>query len=352
MTPLLRGNTADCFSKNANWTEDDHFHFKKIFREYADGNHTRDACISRMALEMPHRGVDEIDEHYEWYMYYRSYKYHRMSLHRKFNNQKKELFQQALQSFQEADVIAKDRREKKIAQSEFDSRRAKLQTVVNDWKSQQESRAAKEAEEARVAREKELARQQMEDERRNQERMEKKKQISSFKESKRKAEYEAQKLLEEQLSIQEEIKKKQAEVNAFRVQYRLKKWEQKQEQKLLRMEAEIREMQEREERLEKLRQQVRIEAPEDPERVFRQIEAKTLADENGDPSQKPMFSMTGYYDTQIMADPRFKIDMALRAAGVHNSDYARMIMQSVRPFRPARLDTYTSQQVADMKGSS
>ncbi len=56
-------------------------------------------------------------------------------------------------------MIAKERREKKIAQSEFDSRRAKLQAVVNDWKSQQESRAAKEAEEARVAREKELARQ-------------------------------------------------------------------------------------------------------------------------------------------------------------------------------------------------
>ena len=45
---------------------------------------------------------------------------------------------------------------------------------------------------------------------------------------------------------------------------------------------------------------------------------------------------------QIISDPRHKVELALRQAGLHNSDYARQVMANVKPLHPSRPDQHST----------
>uniref|UniRef100_A0A671PEU3 Coiled-coil domain containing 148 n=1 Tax=Sinocyclocheilus anshuiensis TaxID=1608454 RepID=A0A671PEU3_9TELE len=54
--------------------------------------------------------------------------------------------------------------------------------------------------------------------------------------------------------------------------------------------------------------------------------------------QRPLYQLNTYTDTQIVSDPRVRIEQVLRTAGLHNTPYARQILSEIQPLKPPRRD--------------
>eukprot|EP00731_Ephydatia_muelleri_P007870 Em0004g208a len=101
---------------------------------------------------------------------------------------------------------------------------------------------------------------------------------------------------------------------------------------------------EQEKKLELLRQTVRVEAPSDPLRLLRETKV-SLARAVGKEQvalQQPLFPLHGYTAEVVMADPRVKLEHALREAGLHTTSYARQIMSHAAPPHPPRRDQFST----------
>lgn len=101
-----------------------------------------------------------------------------------------------------------------------------------------------------------------------------------------------------------------------------------------------------ERKLEKLREQVYVNVASDPHRVLQPTEASAAHAAKNDCEelelQKPLFSINTFNTHQITADPRHKVEQALRKAGLHNTNYARQVLASVKPLHPSRPDQQSS----------
>ncbi|XP_016110372.1 coiled-coil domain-containing protein 148-like [Sinocyclocheilus grahami] len=117
------------------------------------------------------------------------------------------------------------------------------------------------------------------------------------------------------------------------------------QQKLQMREAEEKQKQkydkEREERLQALRNQVSKVAEANPERMMGNTVAWRVRQQPEEvfTLQRPLYQLNTYTDTQIVSDPRVRIEQALRTAGLHNIPYARQILSEIQPLKPPRRDT-------------
>ncbi len=111
--------------------------------------------------------------------------------------------------------------------------------------------------------------------------------------------------------------------------------------------------QEAEERLERLRLQVRPQHIQfDPVRLHGATEAWQ---QRVQPPEKtpeaaltqPLFSTNTYTDRQLLADPRLKVEMALRTAGLAETAYARSVMANLQPLQPQRRDAQSTLRFGD-----
>ncbi|NXC19009.1 CC148 protein, partial [Corythaeola cristata] len=94
--------------------------------------------------------------------------------------------------------------------------------------------------------------------------------------------------------------------------------------------------------LEALRQQVAVVAKLDPARVVADTVASKARMGVGTKEefdlQKPLFKLHTYSEQQIIADPRLRVELALREAGLHKTLYAKEILQKIRPPKLPRRD--------------
>ncbi|XP_044834508.1 coiled-coil domain-containing protein 148 isoform X3 [Mauremys mutica] len=107
---------------------------------------------------------------------------------------------------------------------------------------------------------------------------------------------------------------------------------------------EAHEKEERERRLEALRQQVAIVAEIDPARMMADTVASkakmgigTEEEEEG-VLQRPLFTLHTYNEQQIISDPRVRVELALREAGLHKTLYAKEILPKIPPLKLPRRD--------------
>merc|ERR1711959_777335 len=97
------------------------------------------------------------------------------------------------------------------------------------------------------------------------------------------------------------------------------------------------ERREREHRLEKLLERLRVEAPRDPERLLKMPE-RNQADAYADPLQcvlRGAQNQVHFDEKRLMADARYKISAALQAAGLYNTKAGQEALARVAPPRPA-----------------
>ncbi|KAK2958669.1 hypothetical protein BLNAU_6438 [Blattamonas nauphoetae] len=145
---------------------------------------------------------------------------------------------------------------------------------------------------------------------------------------------------EQQMAEQAE----QSQYNKERIEYRRQLLDDKQTEEQLRQQALLRERQEQDERLERLRKRVRVEAPSDPQRLLQDIEANKV--NPTDQATADLFAIHGYSDAELFHDPQFHLQFLLRKNKVIDSAYAREVMREIQPLREPRKDSLTTAQLA------
>ncbi|KAJ8314063.1 hypothetical protein KUTeg_008624 [Tegillarca granosa] len=187
----------------------------------------------------------------------------------------------------------------------------------------------------------------MEEERDRKKREEDKLLVQKFYEERNRKRREQEAKYEERLEELKKIMEEQAKYDKERVAFREQQIALKNEEKERKKEEIEEEKREVERRLEALRQQVRVVAESNPERLIQNTQAwqNRLAGEEEDINiQKPLFDITGFTAKQITSDPRLKLEQRLREAGLHNSDYARHVLANVAPPQPPRRDMESNEK--------
>uniref|UniRef100_A0A1A8R1D6 Coiled-coil domain containing 148 n=2 Tax=Nothobranchius TaxID=28779 RepID=A0A1A8R1D6_9TELE len=144
---------------------------------------------------------------------------------------------------------------------------------------------------------------------------------------------------QERLAALRSIMEEQARRDRQRVQFRADVLQQRRkEREELELERQ-REEQDKQNRLEALRKQVEVVAEADLERMMGDTEAWKSRHLNENELQKPLYSLSTYTDTQILSDPRVRLEQALREAGLQQSQYSKAVLSEVKPPKPPRRDT-------------
>lgn len=334
-------------SNTGGWSKQDHFHFVHLMEQYpAELPNRRMLYMDRMQREMPLKTRTKLVEHEEWLLAHKFYQEQFHSTLRAWAHDREDLlvktkatFVDAWAAYEEAEEKAKSRKKqenicqelykKVLAFREQKLEALKLQTIIAAKQQEQEEQALRAAEERERKR-----------------RDHQHKQIQEFREQKEKereisAEAERERLAE----IQEKMAK-QAIIDHERVKYREQQLklhnEAKQKAKELALEQEI----EKQKRLDQLRQQVQVHVEDDPARIFKATEASqarvaSMYEEELD-LQHPLFSVHGYDEKKMAGDTRLKVERALRDAGIHNTDYARKVMASIKPPQEPRKDQHST----------
>ncbi|KAK7939491.1 hypothetical protein WMY93_002817 [Mugilogobius chulae] len=146
---------------------------------------------------------------------------------------------------------------------------------------------------------------------------------------------------QERLANLRALMEEQARRDKERVEFRAEMLQRRREEREEREAERQREEEEKQKRLEALRNQVAVVAEADPERLKADTEAWRSRHTNTSDFelQRPLYTLNTYTDTQIVSDPRIRIEQALRQAGLHNTMYAKEVLSSIPPPKPPRKDT-------------
>ncbi|KAM3917571.1 coiled-coil domain-containing protein 148 [Leptodactylus fuscus] len=336
-------NERKDIDRDCKWTEEDHWIFHTIVSQYpSDLPNRRMLYLDMLSKHLPHKPRQELVSHEKMWDSQRFNKDQRRALMESWTRYKKDFLIKAAMTMAEACsvyemelFVASDRKLQNDICSE-------LKEKVMQWRIHQEEAARLESAIA--------ARRQQEEEQREKQRREKEKlQRASEKEKIQKYKAEKQQAWEEQqrrdLQRLEQLKKlmaQQTENDRERVVYRQqlleKRLSERKEAAVLEEQAES----ERQRRLQALRQQVAVIAEFDPVRMMSDTKAWKarlgIGAEEEIVLQKPLFDLFTYNEQQIIRDPRVRIEMALREAGLHNTIYAKEILPKILPPKPPRKD--------------
>ncbi|KAM8858062.1 coiled-coil domain-containing protein 148-like isoform 1-T2 [Synchiropus picturatus] len=216
-----------------------------------------------------------------------------------------------------------------------------LRNKLQLWRAQQEEAAKLEATIAARRREEHEAKMKKEQEREAAMRSHQKERVRQFHFKLQKNREEVERRDQERLAQLRSVMAEQARQDQERVQFRAEMLQKRKEEREAR-EAELqREEEERQNRLEALRNQVAVVAEADSERMMGDTEARRIRQMNEKEFvlQKPLFGLNTYTDKQFVSDPRVKVAQALREAGLQHSQYAKQVLSDIKPPKPPRRDT-------------
>ncbi|XP_026073975.1 coiled-coil domain-containing protein 148 isoform X2 [Carassius auratus] len=216
----------------------------------------------------------------------------------------------------------------------------KLRAKLQRWRIQQEEAAELEATLAANWFKEEEEKLRKEQQREKTKRAQVKKQINTFNaEKQRKQEMQRKKDMERLAELRREIEE-QVQKDKERVNFRKEQFQQKLQMREAEEKQKQKEDKEREERLQALRNQVSKVAKADPERMMGNTVVWRVRQQPEEvfTLQRPLYQLNTYTDSQIVSDPRVRIEQALRTAGIHNTPYARQILSEIQPLKPPRRD--------------
>ncbi|KFP29862.1 Coiled-coil domain-containing protein 148, partial [Colius striatus] len=329
--------------RNMEWKDEDQWAFQTVISQYpSDLQKRRTLYLDALQRYLPHKSRHDLVVHERAWDRCHFMKNQRRALMLNWAEARKAFLLRAVATVAEAsaahetEVLLADTRQK---QQEIC---ADLKAKVLQWKAQQEEAAKLEA--AVAARRKE-----QKDEK---ERLQKEQEMLRRAQEKEKVKkYWAEKQLkwreqeEKDLQRLEELRKLMAEQAAKdreRVKFRQALLEQRLlGKKELALQA-AREEEARERYLEALRQQVAVVAKLDPGRVLADTVASKARMGIGTKEefdlQKPLFKLHTYSEQQIISDPRLRVELALREAGLLKTLYAKEILPKIPPPRLPRRD--------------
>uniref|UniRef100_UPI0037E8B954 coiled-coil domain-containing protein 148-like n=1 Tax=Semicossyphus pulcher TaxID=241346 RepID=UPI0037E8B954 len=329
--------------RSCGWCEDDHHRFQFTLFQYTlqDVPNNRALCMDMLQRLFPERSRQELMEHERLWDWQRFTQAQLTVVTQQWQRDQEELLARALVTLQEATHAHQEElelhRDRQHQQDICSHLREKLQR----WRARQEEVEKLEAAIAARQREEEEARLKTEQEKETAKRSEQKEKVRQFylKQQKRRE------LLErrdrERLADLRSVMEEQARRDKERVQFRADMLRRRREEREAREIERQREEEEKQLRLEVLRNQVGVVAEADPERMMADTEAWRSRHLNIKELelQTPLYSINTYTDTQIVSDPRVRVEQALREAGLQHSLYAKEVLSVIKPPKPPRPDT-------------
>ncbi|XP_041663483.1 coiled-coil domain-containing protein 148-like [Cheilinus undulatus] len=325
------------------WPADEHQRFQFCLSLYAhpDVPNSRALCMDMLQKLFPQRSKQELMAHervWDWWCFTQA---QLKVLTQQWQRDHEELLARALVTLQEATRAHQEEQEHQQDRQHQQDICSQLRRKLQQWRAQQEEVAKLEADIAARQREEEEARLKREQERESAVRARQKEKVRQF----YLKQQERRDLLEqrdqERLANLRRVMAEQARRDKERVQFRAEMLRQRQEEREERELEQQREEEEKQHRLEVLRKQVEVVAEADPERMMADTKAwrSRFLNFKEFELQRPLYSINTYTDTQIVSDPRVRVEQALREAGLHHSRYAKEVLSIIQPPKPPRPDT-------------
>ncbi|XP_064370592.1 coiled-coil domain-containing protein 148 isoform X4 [Dromaius novaehollandiae] len=283
--------------RNMNWKDDDQWVYQSVLNQYpSDLQRRRTLYLDALQRYLPHKSRHDLIVHEKAWDHYRFTRNQRKLLILNWAQARKAFLLKAVTAVAEASAA----REMEVALA--DTRR-KQRELCADLKAKVKKYWA----------EKQLKRQEQE---------------------------------EKYIQCLEELRKLMAE-QAIKDRERVKFRQALLEKRLLEKKElalqEAHEAAEKEKSLEALRQQVGVVAKLDPARAVSDTVASKarmgIGTEEEFVLQKPLFKLHTYNEQQIISDPRLRVELALREAGLHKTLYAKEILPKIPPLKLPRRDT-------------
>ncbi|XP_051761919.1 coiled-coil domain-containing protein 148-like isoform X1 [Ctenopharyngodon idella] len=328
-------------NRNCGWNAADHECFQHIMSQYSPSlRNQRSLYIDMLQRLLPHITQQEMSAHERWSDWYHFSMTQKSLVLQGWQRDHSELLLTALS-------VLEDCRISHIQQQELQNQRShqqniclKLREKLQQWRIQQEQAAELEATLAAYWHKEEEERLRKEQQREKTRRAQLTQQINRFHAEKQKRREEQRKRDMKRLAeLRREIEQ-QMQRDKERVKFRKELLQQKLQMCETKEKQKQKDDKEREERLQALCNQVSKVAEANPERMMgntvawrvRQLPEEVFA------LQRPLYQLNTYTDKQIVSDPRVRIEQALRTAGLHNSPYARQILNEIQPPKPHRRD--------------
>ncbi|NWR78933.1 CC148 protein, partial [Centropus unirufus] len=332
----------DC-CRNIGWKEEDQWVFQTVISQYPSGlQRRRTLYLDALQRYLPHKSRRELVAHEQaWRRSCFSRKQRRVLLSN-WAQARKTFLLKAEATAAEACAAHETEAELADARQKQQEVCADLKAKVLQWKAQQEEAARLEAAVAARRKEKEDEKERLQKEQEMIRRAQEKEKVKKYRAEK---ELKWQEQEEKDLQRLEELRKLMAEQAAKdreRVKFRRALLHQRLlERKELAL-HEAREAEARERCLDALRQQVAVVAKLDPARVLADTVASKARMGIGTKEefdlQKPLFRLHTYSEQQIISDPRLRVELALREAGLHKTLYAKEILPKIPPPKLPRRD--------------
>uniref|UniRef100_A0A8C0H5H2 Coiled-coil domain containing 148 n=1 Tax=Chelonoidis abingdonii TaxID=106734 RepID=A0A8C0H5H2_CHEAB len=333
-------------SRNIGWSEEDHWVYQTVINQYpSDLQSRRTLYLDMLQRHLPHKSRHDLVVHEKAWDQYHFARNQRKALILNWAQARKAFLLKAVMTIAEAcaahetEVMLANNRRK---QQEIC---VDLKGKVLQWRAHQEETARLEAAIAARRKEKEDEKEKIQKEKEMIQRAEGKEKVWKiiyWAEKQRKW----QEMEEKDLQRLAELKNlmiEQATKDKERVKFRQELLEKRlvERKELSLQEAHVKE--ERERRLEALRQQVAIVAEVDPARMMADTVASKAkmgigTEEEECVLQRPLFTLHTYNEQQIISDPRVRVELALREAGLHKTLYAKEILPKIPPLKLPRKD--------------
>ena len=319
--------------RNGGWSTDDHILFRHISGQYpVDKFQRSQLCLEMLKLTLPHKTEQDLKGHSEWIQLHEMFtehkktinRMHRAALQKLVVNAEADCKQQWLvfRKMQEKadEILSQKEKSARIFEELLRCRALKIKKIRAEEEGLIEVRRKMDQERTEYGK------------RQSRQRKVEKDKIQAFKYMKETKEREYQQKMQELQEKDAARKKNKLTVGKKRVEIRHERHQQKLDEQATAAAQRQDEEQRRKEQLDKLAATVAIEAEDDPTRIFRDTEASACKQKETDyVDNYQLFKMFGYEDSAIQSDMRFKVETALRNAGLVNTDYGRSIMKSIRP---------------------
>ena len=319
--------------KNGGWVTEEHVLFRHISGQYpVDKFQRSQLCLEMLKLILPHKTEQELKEHNEWIQLHEMYSEHRKTIKRMHRAALKKLVAGAEADCKQQWVLFRQMQEKTDEILSQKEKTAKLFEELLKCRALKLAKIKAEEEELLEVQYKMTKERAGFEKKQAKQRMVEKDRIQAFKDMKEVKELEYQRKMEELQEKDAARKKNRLTVGKKRVEYRQDLHEKKKTEQATAAVQRLQMEQNKKEQLEKLAATVAVEAKIDPTRIFKDTEAsasKLKATDYVDNYQ--LFKMFGYEDCAIQSDMRFKVEKALRNAGLVDTDYGRQIMKGIRP---------------------
>ncbi|XP_078537833.1 coiled-coil domain-containing protein 148 [Lissotriton helveticus] len=328
---------------DSGWHNEDHWIFHTVLDQYPSQlQNRRTLYLDMLQRLLPHKSRYELVAHEKYWDNLRFSRNQRKVLIDRWARDRKNLLVKAIMTIAEAcaayeteQMLADDRKKQQKICTE-------LKEKVLQWRAQQEEVARLEAAVAARRKENEEEKERLRKEKEQLQRAEEKDKIQKYYLKKQRAREAQERKDLQRLDELKTLMEQQAIQDRERVIFRQECLEKRLQEKKEMALQEAHEEEQRQRRLDALRQQVAVVAEFDPVRMMGDTESSKarlgIGAEEEFLLQKPLFKLHTYSEQQIISDPRIRIEMALREAGLHNTSYAKEILPKIAPPKLPRRD--------------